>query len=212
MAKFDVYNMKHQKVREIDLPDTVFNSVVNEHVLHLAVCQYLANQRQGTAATKTRGLVSGGGRKPFRQKGTGRARQGSTRAPIYVGGGTMFGPTPRDYRQKMNKATKQVAIRSAISQKVKDQKVVIVDSITCESPKTKPMAQMLGEFGISNGLIVLNDRSVVIAKSFRNIPNISVVAADSVNVYDLMRFDHVMLTEDAAKKIGEVQSEYLSSN
>lgn len=209
MAKFDVYSMENKKVGEVELADDVFAAPLREHLIHDAVRLFLANARQGTASTKTRGEVRGGGRKPFRQKGTGRARQGSTRSPNQVGGGTAFGPTPRDYGFKLNKKTKRLALCSALSQKVADQKMVIVDQVAVKEFKTKPMVEMLAKFGITAGLIVTDNVEPKVNLSFRNIPHVKVVEVGSVNVHDLIKFDHLMITESAAKKIAEVSNESL---
>ncbi len=191
---------------DLELSETVFGAPVNEGLVHQAVVRYLANQRQGTASTKTRGEVSGGGRKPWRQKGTGRARQGSIRAPQWVGGGTVFGPKPRDYRQAMPKKARRAALRSALSSKVASGELLVLDELTFEEPKTKKMVEVLQNLKAAgaSALVVTGelDRNVIL--SARNIPGVGTTRAGDLNVYDVVAHARLIATKDAIAKIEEV--------
>ncbi len=203
--KVSVYNMEGKEVEKIDLSDAVFGVEVNEHLVHLAVVQQLANNRQGTQKAKTRSEVSGGGRKPWRQKGTGHARQGSTRSPQWTGGGMVFAPVPRDYSFKMNKKEKRAALKSALTNKVNDQKLVVLDELKFDEIKTKNFQKVLDNLKIENKVLVVineNDQNVVL--SARNIQNVQTALPGTINVYDIMKAGTLILTKDAVKTIEEV--------
>ena len=203
--KVSVYNMEGKEVEKIDLSDAVFGVEVNEHLVHLAVVQQLANNRQGTQKAKTRSEVSGGGRKPWRQKGTGHARQGSTRSPQWTGGGMVFAPVPRDYSFKMNKKEKRAALKSALTNKVNDQKLVVLDELKFGEIKTKNFQKVLDNLKIENKVLVVineNDQNVVL--SARNIQNVQTALPGTINVYDIMKAGTLILTKDAVKTIEEV--------
>ena len=204
MANVSVYNMEGKEVGTIELNDAVFGVKVNEHLVHMAVVQQLANNRQGTQKAKTRSEVSGGGRKPWRQKGTGHARQGSTRAPQWTGGGMVFAPVPRDYSFKLNKKEKRAALKSALTSKVLDSKLIVVDELKFDEIKTKNFATVMNNLKVEKGLVVLaqNDANVVL--SARNMATVSTSLADSINAYDVMKANTVVLTKDAVAKIEEV--------
>lgn len=206
MPKVAVYNTKGEQVGDIELKDEVFGVEVNEPLVHQAIVRYLANQRQGTVATKTRGQVRGGGRKPWRQKGTGRARHGSIRSPIWVGGGTTFGPQPRDYRQAMPKKARRAALRSALSSKVASGELLVLDELKLEQPKTREVASVLANLKAddASALFVTAelDRNVVL--SARNIPKVNTRRAGDLNVYDVVAHRRVIATKDAIAKIEEV--------
>ncbi len=204
MAKVSVYNMDGKEVDKIDLSDSVFGVDVNEHLVHKAVVLQLANKRQGTQKAKTRAEVSGGGKKPWRQKGTGNARQGSTRSPQWTGGGVVFAPTPRDYSMKMNRKEKRAALKSALSSRVAENKVIVVDELKFDEIKTKNFANVMKNLNVSRGMVVLeeNDKNVVL--SGRNVDSVSTTLVDTLNVYDIMKCGTLVLTKDAAKKIEEV--------
>ena len=204
MPKIDVLSTDGKKVKEIELSDKVFGIESNEEVVHSVVVNYLANQRQGTQSTKTRAEVRGGGKKPWRQKGTGRARQGSIRAPQWIKGGIALGPKPRSYSYKINKKEKALAVRSALSAKLTDKEIVVVDKLELKEIKTAEMAKILNNLNSNNALVVLADKNENVQKSIRNLPTAKVERADSLNVYDLLKFDKVILTEDSVKKIEEV--------
>ena len=205
MANVKVYNMAGQEVGEITLSDVIFGAEVNGAVLHAAVRAYLMNQRQGTQSTLTRSEVSGGGRKPWRQKGTGRARQGSTRAPQWTHGGIALGPKPRDYRTGMNKKTRKVALYSALSAKVAAGDLIVVDSIATESYSTKTMAAMLNALGATKkSLVVLPTVDHTVIKSFANIPGVVTTQYNTVNVYDVLNADKFIIAKDAVAKLEEV--------
>lgn len=203
MPKVALYNMDGQQVGDIELTDKVFGAEVNEALMHQAVVMYLANQRQGTSATKTRGLVSGGGRKPWRQKGTGRARQGSTRSPQWPGGGTVFGPQPREYRQAMPKKMRQAALRSALSAKVAADELVVVESLDVKEPKTKIMAKVLDTFRAGKALVVseANDQNLVL--SARNLPGVQLSSAESLNTLAVLSHDKLVITRSAIGQLEE---------
>ena len=204
MANVSVYNMEGKEVGTIELNDAVFGVTVNEHLVHMAVVQQLANNRQGTQKAKTRSEVSGGGRKPWRQKGTGHARQGSTRSPQWTGGGMVFAPVPRDYSFKLNKKEKRAALKSALTSKVLDSKLIVVDELKFDEIKTKNFATVMNNLKVEKGLVVLaqNDANVVL--SARNMATVSTSLADSINAYDVMKANTVVLTKDAVAKIEEV--------
>jgi len=204
MATVDVYNMKGDKTGSLDISDDIFDIKVNEHALHMAVLQYLANQRQGTKGTKTRSEVRGGGRKPWRQKGTGRARQGSTRSPQWTGGGVVFAPKARDYSIKLNKKQKRLALKSALSSKVQGGKFVVVDSLSLPEVKTKEMLQICENLNANNALVVLDsvDKNVIL--SARNIPTLKTAGVNTINVYDILKHDTFVVTKDAVAQMQEV--------
>ena len=204
MATVDVYNMKGDKTGSLDISDDIFDIKVNEHALHMAVVQYLANQRQGTKGTKTRSEVRGGGRKPWRQKGTGRARQGSIRSPQWTGGGVVFAPKARDYSVKLNKKQKRLALKSALSSKVQGGKFVVVDSLNLPEIKTKEMLQICKNLKADNALVVLDsvDKNVIL--SARNIPTLKTAGVNTINVYDILKHDTFVVTKDAVAQMQEV--------
>ncbi len=204
MAKVSVYNMEGSQVGEIELSDAVFGVKVNEHLVHMAVLQQLANNRQGTQKAKTRSEVSGGGRKPWRQKGTGHARQGSTRAPQWTGGGVVFAPTPRDYSFKLNKKEKQLALKSALTSRVAEEKIFVLDALKMDEVKTKKFQTVLDALKVNKALVVLeeNDQNVIL--SARNIPNVKTAQTNTINVYDILKYDTLVITKDAVSKIEEV--------
>ena len=205
MANVKVLNMAGQEVGEITLSDAIFGADVNGAVLHAAVRAYLLNQRQGTQSTLTRGEVSGGGKKPWRQKGTGRARQGSTRSPQWTHGGIVFAPKPRSYRTAMNRKVKRIALYSALSAKLAANEIVVVDAITTETYKTKVMVNMLKAVGANKKtLVVLDEINDVVIKSFANIPGVKTVQANMLNVYDILNCATFLMTKAAAGKIEEV--------
>jgi len=204
MAKVSVYNMEGREVETIDLSDDVFGVEINEHLVHMAVVQQLANKRQGTQKAKTRSEVSGGGRKPWRQKGTGHARQGSTRAPQWKGGGVVFAPVPRDYSFKMNKKEKAAAIKSALSSKVSEDKLIVVDSLDLEAPKTKRMKEVLANLKADKALVVVDGDAANTILSVRNLPAARGIYSNSINVYDILKYDAVVITKSAVKAIEEV--------
>ncbi len=204
MAKVSVYNMEGREVETIDLSDDIFGVEVNEHLVHMAVVQQLANKRQGTQKAKTRSEVSGGGRKPWRQKGTGHARQGSTRAPQWKGGGVVFAPVPRDYSFKMNKKEKAAAIKSALSSKVSEDKLIVVDSLDLEAPKTKRMKEVLANLKADKALVVVDGDAANTILSVRNLPTARGIYSNSINVYDILKYDAVVITKSAVKAIEEV--------
>ena len=204
MANVTVFNMEGNEVGTMELNDAVFGTEINEHLVHLAVVRQLANNRQGTQKAKTRSEVSGGGRKPWRQKGTGHARQGSIRAPQWTGGGVVFAPVPRDYEVKMNKKERRAALKSALTSKVQDNKLVVVDSLTLAEAKTKEMQKVLTNLKAENALVVTaaDDKNVVL--SARNIPDVQTATVNTINVYDVMNHKTVVVTKDAVASIEEV--------
>ena len=204
MANVAVYNMKGAQVGTIDLNDAVFGVEVNEHVVKMAVTQMLANKRQGTQSALTRSEVSGGGKKPYRQKGTGHARQGSTRSPQFTHGGVVFAPKPRDYSFKMNKKEKQLAIKSALTSKVADNKIVVVDKLELEAIKTKTFAEVLGNLKAAKALVVLADNNQNVILSARNIADVKTTQATTLNVFDILKYDTLVITQDAVKAVEEV--------
>ena len=204
MASVKVYNIEGKEVGTMELNDAVFGVEVNEHLMHLAVVSQLANKRQGTQSAKTRAEVSGGGRKPWRQKGTGHARQGSTRAPQWTGGGVVFAPKPRDYSVKMNKKEKAAAIKSALSSKVAEEKFIVVDGLAFNEIKTKKMAAVLDNLKVNKALVVLDKKDENVILSARNIPEVRTTMSGSVNVYDVLKYDNVVITKEAVAQIEEV--------
>ena len=204
MANVAVYNMEGKEVGSLELNDAIFGVEVNEHLVHMAVVQQLANNRQGTQKAKTRSEVSGGGRKPWRQKGTGHARQGSTRAPQWTGGGVVFAPVPRDYSFKINKKEKRAALKSALTSRVEAQKFVVLDELKLEAIKTKDFVKVLNNLNVSKALVVMGDKDVVIEKSAANVPDVKTTQATLLNVYDILKYDTVITTKAAVEKIEEV--------
>ena len=205
MANVSVYNMEGKEVGTIELNDAVFGVKVNEHLVHMAVVQQLANNRQGTQKAKTRSEVSGGGRKPWRQKGTGHARQGSTRSPQWTGGGVVFAPVPRDYSFKINKKEKRAALKSALSDKVANGKLVVVDALAFDAPKTKEFAKVMTNLNVNDkALVVLNENNANVVLSARNIPTVKTSLTNTINVYDVVNAKTLVLTQDAVKTIEEV--------
>lgn len=204
MANVKVLNMSGDEVGSIDLNDNIFGIEVNEHVVHMAVVQYLANQRQGTKSAKTRAEVRGGGRKPWRQKGTGRARQGSIRSPQWTGGGVVFAPKPRDFSFKLNKKVKRLALKSVLSSKVKESKFIVVDELKLEQIKTKEMKKVLDNIKVSKALIVIDDGDKNVVLSSRNIPDVKTASVSTINVYDILKFDTFVVTKKAVEKMEEV--------
>lgn len=204
MAKVSVFDMTGQQVSEIELADAVFGITPNESAMHAMVVNYLANQRQGTQSTLTRSEVRGGGRKPWRQKGTGHARQGSIRAPQWTGGGIVFAPTPRDYSFKMNRKEKAGAIKSALTSRVNEEKFVVLDSLKFDEIKTKKMVSVLDALKVKKALVVLDGDNENVAKSAKNIAGVRAVAVNAINVYDILKYETVIITKAAVSKIEEV--------
>ena len=204
MAKVSVYNMEGKEVDKIDLSDAVFGVEVNEHLVHMAVVQQLANNRQGTQKAKTRSEVSGGGRKPWKQKGTGHARQGSTRSPQWTGGGVVFAPVPRDYSFKLNRKEKRIALKSALTSRVQANKLIVIDELKFDEIKTKNFQTVLDNLKINKALVVLKDNDKNVVLSARNIPSVQTTLTNTINVYDVMKAGTVILTKDAAQNIEEV--------
>ena len=204
MANVVVYNMEGKEVGTIELNDAVFGVEINEHLVHMAVVQQLANNRQGTQKAKTRSEVSGGGRKPWRQKGTGHARQGSTRSPQWTGGGVVFAPVPRDYSFKMNKKEKRAALLSALTSKVQAAKIVVVDELKFDEIKTKNFATVMSNLKVSKGLVVLAENDANVVLSARNMADVNTTLVNTINVYDVMKANTLVLTKDAVAKIEEV--------
>ena len=204
MANVAVYNMEGNEVGTMELNDAVFGVEVNEHLVRLAVVNRLANMRQGTQKAKTRSEVSGGGRKPWRQKGTGHARQGSTRAPQWTGGGVVFAPTPRDYSFKMNKKEKRLALKSALTSRVQENKFIVLDELKLDAIKTKDMKKVLDNLKVNKALVVLGEGSENVVLSARNIPNVETAPVSSINVYDILKYNTVITTKAAVASIEEV--------
>ena len=204
MANVSVYNIEGKEVETIELSDAVFGVEVNEHLVHMAVVNQLANNRQGTQKAKTRSEVYGGGRKPWRQKGTGHARQGSTRAPQWTGGGVVFAPVPRDYSFKMNKKEKRAALKSALTSRVEENKFIVVDSLTFDEIKTKNVANALKNLNVSKALVVLEDGNVNAELSAKNIAGVKTAKTNTINVYDVMKYNTVIATKAAVATIEEV--------
>ena len=204
MANVSVYNIEGKEVGTIDLSDAVFGVEVNEHLLHMAVVQQLANKRQGTQKAKTRSEVSGGGRKPWRQKGTGHARQGSTRAPQWTGGGVVFAPTPRDYSFKLNKKEKRAALKSALSSRVQDNKFIVIDEMNFGEIKTKNFQNMLNNLSVAKALVVIEEGNTNAVLSARNIADVKTAGTNTINVYDILKYNTVIVTKAAVATIEEV--------
>ena len=204
MANVSVYNMEGNEVGSMELNDAVFGVEVNEHLVHMAVVQQLANNRQGTQKAKTRSEVSGGGRKPWRQKGTGHARQGSTRAPQWTGGGVVFAPVPRDYSFKLNKKEKRVALKSALTSRVADNKFIVLDELKLDAIKTKDFVKVMNNLNVKKALVVMNDSDINVVKSAANVQGIKTTLAATLNTYDVMKYDTVVATKAAIESIEEV--------
>ena len=204
MANVAVYNMEGKEVGKLDLNDAVFGVEVNEHLVHMAVLQQLANNRQGTQKAKTRSEVRGGGRKPWRQKGTGHARQGSTRAPQWTGGGIVFAPVPRDYSFKINKKEKRAALKSALSSRVQENKLIVVDELKLDEIKTKKLAEVLKNLIVEKALVVINDNDQNVVMSAKNIPTVKVAQTNTINVFDILKYSNVVVTKAAVATIEEV--------
>ena len=204
MANVSVYNIEGKEVGSIELNDAVFGVEVNEHLVHMAVVNQLANNRQGTQSAKTRSEVSGGGRKPWRQKGTGHARQGSTRAPQWTGGGIVFAPKPRDYSFKMNKKEKRIALLSALSSKVAESKIVVLDEFKLDEIKTKKFVEVMNNLKVENALVVLEGENKNVVLSGRNIPSVKVTATKEINTYDVLKYTTLVVTKAAVEKLEEV--------
>ena len=204
MANVSVYNIEGKEVGTIDLSDAVFGVEVNEHLMHMAVVQQLANKRQGTQKAKTRSEVSGGGRKPWRQKGTGHARQGSTRAPQWTGGGVVFAPTPRDYSFKLNKKEKRAALKSALSSRVEASKFIVVDEMNFGEIKTKNFQTMLNNLSVAKALVVIEEGNTNAVLSARNIADVKTAGTNTINVYDILKYNTVIATKAAVATIEEV--------
>ena len=204
MANVSVYNMEGKEVGTMELSDAIFGVEINEHLVHMAVVQQLANNRQGTQKAKTRSEVSGGGRKPWRQKGTGHARQGSIRAPQWTGGGVVFAPTPRDYSFKLNKKEKQAALKSVLTDKVQNDALVVVDELKLDEIATKEFAKVMKNLNVENGLVVLADNDQNVVLSARNMADVNTEVVNAINVYDILSAGKLVLTKDALSKIEEV--------
>jgi len=196
-----VYDIENKKVSEIDLSDQVFGATVNEAVIYEVVRMQLISRRRGTACTKTRRDISGGGKKPWRQKGTGRARAGTSRSPIWRGGGTVFGPLPRDYSYKVTKKVRKLALISALSQKFKEERMIILNDFPMEAIKTKKFKEVVDRFGVKKALVVIDKSNPVLEKSSRNLKNIKMIRSEGINVYDLLNHDHVVFLEPSVKNI-----------
>lgn len=204
MANVSVYNMEGSEVGKMDLNDDVFAVKVNEHLMHMAVVLQLANKRQGNQSAKTRSEVRGGGKKPWRQKGTGHARQGSIRAPQWTGGGVVFAPKPRDYSFKLNKKEKRAALKSALTSRVNESKFIVVDDLKLDGIKTKRFQEVLNNLKVNKALVILNDNDESVMMSARNIPAVKTALTNTINVYDIMKYDTVVVTKDAVATIEEV--------
>jgi large subunit ribosomal protein L4 len=205
MPKVNVYNMLGEQVGEIELSDNIFGIEVNQHVVYEVVKNQLANKRQGTQSTKTRAEVRGGGRKPWKQKGTGRARQGSTNAPHFTGGGVTFGPKPRDYSYKVPKKVRRLALKSALTSKVLNNEIIVIDEINFDTPKTKDMVNFLTKINADKkALIVMGEKNTSVIKSANNIPNVATALVNTINVYDILKYNSFIITKDAVSKVEEV--------
>lgn len=203
MAKIQIYNQNNDAVGECELDDAVFGAEYKQHLLHQVVRKQLAARRAGTHAVKRRADVSGGGRKPYKQKGTGRARQGTTRAPQFRGGGVVFGPTPRDHDFKVNRKELRAALRSALSKRVSDGAVIVLDDLSFDAPKTKDFKAFLGRFGVEDAVVVLGDRNDTVERSARNLPGVCVLPPVGVNVYDVLLRSHLIMTRSAVDALTE---------
>ena len=204
MATVSVLNMEGKEVGTMELNDAIFGAKINEHLVHLAVVQQLANNRQGTQKAKTRSEVSGGGRKPWRQKGTGHARQGSIRAPQWKGGGVVFAPTPRDYSFKMNKKEKRAALKSALTSRVQENKFIVLDELKLDEIKTKKFVEVMKNLDIQKALVVMNDYDTNVIKSAANVPFVKTALTNTINVYDVLKYNTVVVTKAAVETIQEV--------
>lgn len=205
MPKVNVYNMLGEKLREIELNENIFGVEINQHVVYEVVKNQLANKRQGTQSAKTRAEVRGGGRKPWKQKGTGRARQGSIRAPHFTGGGVSFAPKPRDYSYKLPKKVKRLAMKSALTSKVLNNEIIVIDEITFDAPKTKDMAKFLSNINADKkALIVMGEKNENVIKSANNVPNVETALVNTLNVYDILKYNTFIITQDAVRKVEEV--------
>ena len=204
MAKVSVYNMEGKEVGNMDLNDAVFGVEINEHLVHMAVVQQLANNRQGTQKAKTRSEVSGGGRKPWRQKGTGHARQGSTRSPQWTGGGTVFAPVPRDYSFKLNKKEKRAALKSVLTSRVQENKFIVLDELKLAEVKTKEMKKVLDNLKVNNALVIIGDDSENVALSARNIAGVQTASVNTINVFDMLKYNTIIATKSSVASIEEV--------
>ena len=204
MANVSVYNMEGKEVGTMELNDAVFGVEINDHLVHLAVVRQLANKRQGTQKAKTRSEVSGGGRKPWRQKGTGHARQGSTRSPQWTGGGVVFAPVPRDYEIKMNKKERRLALKSALTSRVQENKLIVLDDLKLDEVKTKAMQAVLSNLNVSKAMVVLADNDQNVVLSARNIPDVITALPNTINVYDVLKYNTVILAKSAVASVEEV--------
>ena len=204
MASVKVYDIEGNEVETLELNDAVFGVEINEHIMHKAVVGQLANSRQGTQSAKTRSEVSGGGRKPWRQKGTGHARQGSTRSPQWTGGGVVFAPKPRDYSIKLNKKERRLAIKSALTTKVNESKLIVLDSFELDEIKTKKFVPVMNNLKAEKALVVLNEKNDNVIKSANNVPTVKTALTNTINVYDILKYDTLVLTQDAVATIQEV--------
>ena len=204
MANVSVFNLEGNEVGTLELNDAVFGVEVNEHLVHMAVVAQLANKRQGTQKAKTRSEVSGGGKKPWRQKGTGHARQGSTRAPQWTHGGVVFAPVPRDYSFKLNKKEKRAALKSALTSRVAENKFIVLDELKLDEIKTKKFVEVMKNLKVEKALVVLNDMDVNVIKSADNVPTVKTAQTNELNVFDVLKYDTVVVTKDAVKTIEEV--------
>lgn len=204
MATVAVYNMQGAEVGKMDLNDAIFGVEVNEHLVKMVVTAHLAAERQGTQKAKTRSEVSGGGRKPWKQKGTGHARQGSTRAPQWTGGGVVFAPVPRDYSIKMNKKERRLALKSALTSRVQENKLIVLEDLTLDEAKTKAMQTVLNNLNVSKALVVLNEENKNVVLSTRNIPDVVTAYTNTINVFDILKYNTLILTKSAVASIEEV--------
>lgn len=204
MANVSVYNMEGNEVGSLELNDAVFGVKINEHLVHMAVLQQLANKRQGTQKAKTRSEVRGGGRKPWRQKGTGHARQGSTRAPQWTGGGMVFAPVPRDYSFKINKKEKRAALKSALTSRVEEGKFIVLDELKLDAIRTKDFVKIMNNLKIGKALVVMNEKDFNVEKSAANVPQVRTTLANTLSVYDILKYDTVLTTKAAVEQIEEV--------
>lgn len=204
MSKVSVYNMEGSQVGEIELSDAVFGVEVKEHLVHMAVVSQLANKRQGTQSAKTRAEVRGGGRKPWKQKGTGHARQGSTRSPQWTGGGVVFAPKPRDYTINLNKKEKRLALKSALTSRVMENKFIVVDELKLDEVKTKKFVETLNNLKVTKALVVLNENDKNVILSAKNIPKIKTAQTNTINVYDILKYDTIVIDKAAVATIEEV--------
>ena len=204
MSKVSVYNMKGQQVGDVELKAEIFDAPINEHLLHLAVVAQLANKRQGTQSAKTRSEVSGGGKKPWRQKGTGHARQGPIRAPQWTGGGIVFAPKPRDYEMRLNKKEKRIALKSALASRVQEEKFFVIDELKVDEIKTKTMVELLKGLNVKKALVVLNSNDQNVILSARNIPDVKTALTNTINVFDILKYDAFVVDKAALATIEEV--------